>query len=88
MKKALLTGEELRERAEELGVIITIDDSNEASGDYKMFRAVASDVEIQRRVVDAERYLQTQRIWIVAVISASASVISAFAAWCAVYLKY
>ena len=87
MRKALPTGEALRKRAEELGVVITKDDPNEPVGAYKMFRAVVSEAELQRRVIDAERHLQAQRMWIIAVIAATSSVVSAIAAWCAVYLK-
>lgn len=52
-----------------------------------MFRAVVSEAELQRRVIDAEHHLQAQRMWVIAVIAAFASVISAIAAWFAVYLK-
>lgn len=84
---ALPTGENLRKRAEELGIVITIDDPNEPSGVYSMFRPVASEAELQRRVIEAERHIQAQRMWIIAVIAAVASVISALAAWCAIFLK-
>ena len=87
MKKALPTGEALRKRADELGVVITKDDPNEPSGAYEMFRGMVSEAEVQRRVIDAERHLQSQRMWIISVVAAVASVISALAAWCAVYFK-
>ena len=87
MKNALLTGEALKMRADELGVVRVIDDPNEPTGDYTMFRAAVSEAELQRRVIDAERYLQGQRMWLVAVISSTASIVSALAAWFAVYLK-
>ena len=87
MKKPLPTGDALRELAQELGVVITIDDPTEPSGDYKMFRAVISESEIQRRVIDAQRLFQAERMWLIAVIAAVTSVISAIAAWCAVFLK-
>jgi hypothetical protein len=87
MRKSLPTGEALRKRAEELGVVITKDDPNEPSGVYEIFRAVVSEAEVQRRVIDAERHLQAQRMWVIAVIAAIASIVSALAAWCAVYLN-
>ena len=83
----LPTGEALRKRAEKLGVVITKDDPTEPSGVYEIFRAVVSEAELQRRVIEAERHIYSQRMWIIAVIAATASAVSALAAWCAVYLK-
>jgi hypothetical protein len=68
-------------------VIITIDDPNESSGTYKMFRPRVSDAELQRRVIEAERHLQAQKMWVIAVIAAGASVVSALTALCAVYMR-
>ncbi|BCT68807.1 MULTISPECIES: hypothetical protein [unclassified Nitrosospira] len=87
MKNALPTGEALRKRAETLGVVITKDDPNESSGAYEVFRARVSDAELQRRVIEAERHLQAQKMWVMAIIAAGASVVSALAAWCAVYMR-
>ena len=87
MKTKLPTGNELKKRAEELGVVATIDESTEPTGDYQMFRAAVSEAELQRRVIDAERHIQSQRMSLVALVSAGASILSALAAWLAVYLR-
>ena len=42
--------------------------------------------EIIRRIQEAARSIQENRLWLIAAISAIASVISAIAAWCAVAL--
>ena len=79
MTKKLLTGEPLRERAKELGV--------------SMDRTVDSDAGtnnaiVQERVMAAERHIRDGRMWMVALVSAIASFISALAAWFAVlYVK-
>ena len=87
-KQKLPTGEALRARAEELGVVITVDDANESSGAYAMFRATVSESELQKRVVEAERHFQTQRMGLIAIVAATASVVSALTALAAVYLRY
>ena len=81
----LPTGKELRERAEALGVVISVDDPTESRGTNHLFRAVASDAEIQRRVVDAEVRNVALRGWTIAFVSAIASVVSAIAAVAAAY---
>lgn len=87
MKKQIPSGEDLRRRAEELGVVITKDDPTEPSGDYKMFRAVVSEAELQQRVLAAENMLSARRAWIYAAISAAASFVSALAALAAVFMQ-
>ena len=80
----LLQGEELEKRAIELGVDIQGPPRTQsASGRSPR----ADDNELQRRVLDAERSIREQRLWLIAVISAIASVLSAVTALVAVLLK-
>lgn len=70
----LLQGEELEKRAIELG----IDIQGEAITRSSMGRQKrADDSELQRRVIEAERNNRESRLWLIAVISAIASAISA-----------
>lgn len=79
----LLTGTELEQRCKELGVDITGEPrSQSVSGS----RPKASDAELQRRLIDAERSVREHKLWVVAFVSAIASVLSAIAAWFAVML--
>lgn len=82
--RKLPTGEELRKRAVQLGVAIETNQSV-VIPDSGNIPLIAEDYEIQRRVLDAERHLREQRLWLVAAISAIASVVSAFAAWLAIF---
>ncbi|MFA5372481.1 MAG: hypothetical protein WC298_10980 [Sideroxydans sp.] len=84
----LPTGAALRKRAEKLGVVIYQDDSNEPHGVNEIFRAVVSEAELQRRVVEAEQHLLSKRLWVISVIASVASVLSAAAAWCAVVIGH
>lgn len=78
----LLTGVALESRARKLGVDIEGDPRTYSSSG----RAPrASDYELQRRVLEAERGVRESRLWILAVISAVASVLSAAAAMIAVW---
>lgn len=45
---------------------------------------ILSEPELDRRIIEAERARREARLWIIAVISAIASVVSAVAAWMAV----
>lgn len=74
-KRKILKGDNLYHRAEELGVSLI--ELGYADG-------TESEPELQRRVLEAERALRENRLWIIALISAIASVISALAAWFAV----
>ncbi len=79
--KKILHGEELLNRAKELGVDIEGEPRTKStSGNAPK----ASDYELQRRVIEAERSIRENRLWIIAVISAVASVVSAIIAWVAV----
>ncbi|MDR3751514.1 MAG: hypothetical protein P4K94_08520 [Terracidiphilus sp.] len=84
MTKQLLQGQELEQRAQKLGIdiqggLIT------ASSSGRIQRA--SDDELQQRVIEAERANRESRLWLLALISALASVISALAAWAAILRK-
>ena len=77
----LLQRDQLEERARNLGVDVTgVPRIQSSSG----VSPRASDAELQRRVQEAERGLRESRLWILAVISAAASVLSAVAAVVAV----
>jgi len=79
--KKLLVGDELEARARELGVSVEGDLIRGPDQRYPR----ASDFELQRRVQEAERSLQGAKLWLVAFISACASLASAIAAWVAVW---
>ena len=76
----LLQGDELEQRAGELGVDIQGDALTQSSSGR---RPRADDAELQRRVLDAERSIRESRLWLLALLSALASVVSAIAAWVA-----
>ena len=76
--KKLLQGKDLRKRASELGV---------SSLELSDTKGNISEPELQRRVIEAERSLREHRLWIIALSSAIASIISAIAAWYAVIVK-
>ena len=78
---AMLQGEELEKRARELGVDIQGASLTHSSSGLARR---APDHELQRRVQEAERSLRESRLWILAVMSAAASVLSAGAAIIAV----
>ena len=71
--KKLPIGDKLYKRAEELNV------SFDSIGD--------DDSILQKRGIETERAKREGRLWIIALISAIASVISAIAAWCAVLIR-
>ncbi len=78
---AIPQGEELERRALKLGVNIEGDPhTKSASGSAPR----APDHELQRRVQEAERGLRESRLWMLALISAVASALSAAAAIIAV----
>jgi len=77
----LLQGDDLEKRARKLGVDVEGDARTQSSSG----RAPrAPDYELQRRVSEAERSVRDSRLWILALISAVASVLSAAAAIVAV----
>jgi hypothetical protein len=83
MTKRLLDGDALMQRAAELGVNIESGEMINVAG-RGMAPIQAHEHEIQRRVLEAERHLRDSRLWIVALVSAVASVVSAIAAWVAI----
>jgi hypothetical protein len=84
--KALLSGQPLRNRADKLGVSFAGLQHSEPSitGDPNSL----NDGELQRRVMEAERHKREASLWLVALISAIASVISAITAFCAVLMRH
>ena len=77
----LLAGEELEKRCRDLGVDTTGEPRTQSvSGN----RPRASDFELQRRLMEAERSARENKLWVVALVSAVASVVAAVAAWVAV----
>jgi len=80
----LLEGKQLEERARQLGVDLQGDlIFQSSSGRHQR----AADYELQRRVMEAERAKREHRLWVVALVSAIASLVSAIAAWLAVVRK-
>lgn len=74
MKNKLLIGDELRAEATRLCV------SQLNLGD--------DPPELQRRVMAAQAHIRADKLWIVALISAVASLVSALAAWTAILFKF
>lgn len=77
----LLTRDELEKRCRELGI-----DTTGEPREFSARRAPprASDFELQRRLLETQRSAREHKLWIVALVSALASVVSAIAAWVAV----
>ena len=75
--KKLLQGEQLVERAKQLGVDIQGEHLYQSSSGREK---VASDYELQRRIIETERSIRESKLWLIALISAVASVISAIVA--------
>ncbi|MDO8950722.1 MAG: hypothetical protein Q8S43_08125 [Actinomycetota bacterium] len=74
--RRLLQGQELEARARELGVSLNyLVNPNSGTSD---------EPELQRRVLEAERARRESWLWLVALLSAAASIVSAVAAWVAV----
>ena len=78
--------QELLRRCEALGI-------STRSGIYKPKAEAwveigeASEPELQRRIREEERHRREHKLWIVAVVAALASLVSAMAAWVAVLSK-
>jgi hypothetical protein len=79
--KKLLQGEALEKRARELGCDIQGDPITQSISGHKKR---AEDNELQRRVIEAERSNRESKMWILALLSAIASIISAMTAIIAV----
>lgn len=87
MKSKILSGHELIDQANKLGVSIYRDDANVPIGTKPIIAPIVSEFEIQRRVMEAERHIREHRLWIVAVISGVIALISAIAAWASVFVS-
>lgn len=79
--KKLLQGEQLVEKAKQLGVDIQGERLYQSSSGREK---IASDYELQRRIIETERSIRESKLWLVALISAIASVVSAIVALVAV----
>ena len=80
----LLEGDQLVQRARKLGVdVVGAPRTQSSSGCAPQ----APDYELQRRVIEAERSIRESRLWILALISAIAAVLSAMIALIAVMKK-
>lgn len=71
---------ELRKFAVELGC--SLSDTYRGDGSKHL------EAEVIRRIHEAARSIREARLWWIALISATASVVSALAAWCAVLSKW
>ena len=74
----LPTGKELEELCQKLGVDTTGEARTQSSSGS---RPRASDYELQRRLIEAKRSRREQWLWLLALVSAFASALSAAAAW-------
>jgi len=79
----LLQGTELEQRCTELGISIEGPPRTQSSSGSS---PRASDFELQRRLFEAERSLRESRLWLVALISSIASVLSAAVALVALFV--
>jgi phage protein D len=85
--KQMPTGEALRARAKELGVVVESENIVTVPGKGTIALPVA-DYELQKRVLEAERHLREHRLWQLTLASAIASAVSAVAAWAAVFFRH
>ncbi len=77
-----LQGDELEKRCIELGVNIEgLPRTQSSSGSSTR----ASDFELQHRLLEAERSVRESRLWLLALVSASASVLSTAVALVALF---
>lgn len=78
--RKLPAGNELKQRCKDLGIDTT-------KVVYQSGHSIeAGDEELQRRLIETERSIREHKLWIVALFSAIASMLSAVAAWVAVGL--
>lgn len=82
--KKILEGDALEQRARQLGIDIQGEPITQSSSGRQRR---ASDYELQRRVIEAERAIRESKLWKLALISAIASVTSAAVALLAVLSK-
>lgn len=81
--KSLKQGQELRKSAKDFGVSL-----EGLPHPDQPHLTVLNDPEIQRRVMEAERHKREASLWLLALLSAAASIISAVAAWCAILTRH
>jgi hypothetical protein len=82
--KKILEGDALEQRACEIGVDTQGGPiTHSSSGRHKR----ADDYELQKRVLEAERSIRESRLWLIALVSAIASVVSALTALLVVFRK-
>jgi hypothetical protein len=82
--KRILEGDALEQRAREIGVDTQGGPiTQSSSGRHKR----ADDYELQKRVLEAERSIRESRLWLIALVSAIASVVSALTALLVVFRK-
>ena len=76
--KRLLAGDELEKQCQELGIDITTEPRaySTRGGPPR-----ALDSELQRRLIEEKRSHREQWLWLIALVSAIASALSAAAAW-------
>jgi hypothetical protein len=74
----LPTGKKLEEQCKRFGVDITGEPRTQSTSGS---RPRASDFELQRRLIEAKRSRREWWLWLVALVSAVASALSAAAAW-------
>lgn len=85
--KKLLTGHGLIERAQELGVSIYREGEVVPIDTKPIMAAIADESIIQSRVIEAERHIRENNLWIIALISSISALVSALAAWAAIIYK-
>lgn len=82
--KKLLKGNELKKRAEELGIECS---GNEIRHSNSGEHWAVYEAELQNKIMEVERHIREHRLWIIALISAIASVLSAITALVVIFLK-
>lgn len=81
--KKLPEGDELTSKCEESGIDLTGDPiTGSISG-----RRKADQAELQKRLLNFYAHKRNERLWIIALLSSIASVLSAVAAWIAIAME-
>ena len=78
--KKLLEGQALEKRAKELGCSLQGEPITQSISGYRK----ATNDELQKRIIEAERSIRESHLWVLALLSAIASIISAITAIIAV----
>jgi len=82
--KKILEGDDLEQKARSLGCDIQGDPITRS---VCRRHSRASDAQLQKRVLEAERAIRESRLWLIALISSIASVVSATTALIALIIK-